>query len=220
VTELPSASTTVLTADRPWEEGHVGAPAVFAIGDTLVMFYAGGTGIGRADSVDGGLTWTKWPAPVLTDATSPGAAYDGTTWLLAYVDGNGEIRLARSTDGHEFTRDPAPIVTPRAADPSAFDHLAVAAPSLAWLVEGTGRGHWAMWYAGVKKAPPVGDPPLYAVGYAASWDGVTWSRLAGNRPVAAAPAGEPAAVVDGNHGVMVFTAVNGRRRAVGLAITR
>ena len=183
------------------------------------MFYAGGTGIGRADSTDGGRTWTKWPAPILTDATSPGLAYDGATWLLAFVDGSGGIGLARSTDGHAFERAAAPIVVPRADDPKAFDHAAVAAPALGWIEEGTGRGHWALWYAGLKKLPVGTDAPLYAIGYAASWDGASWSLLAGNRPVTAAPASDPAVLLQGNHGVMAFAAVNGRRRAIGLAVT-
>jgi len=219
IDQLPDAAVEVLVADRTWEEGHVGAPAIVAEGDTLVMFYAGGTGIGRADSTDGGLTWTKWPAPILTDATSPGLAYDGATWLLAFVDGSGGIGLARSTDGHEFTRTAAPIVVPRADDVKAFDHAAVAAPALGWIEEGTGRGHWALWYAGLKKLPVGTDAPLYAIGYAASWDGASWSLLAGNRPVTAAPAGDPAVLLEGNHGVMAFAAVNGRRSAIGLAVT-
>ena len=56
------------------------------------MAYSAGTSIGRADSTDGGVTWTKWPAPILTNATSPGLAYDGATWVLAFVDPTGAIR--------------------------------------------------------------------------------------------------------------------------------
>jgi hypothetical protein len=43
--------------------------------------------------------------------------------------------------------------------------------------------------------------------------------LPGNRPIAAAPATEPTVLLDDNHGVMAFAAVNGRRSAIGLAIT-
>lgn len=219
LTELPTPFASVVEPDLSWEEGHVGAPALIADGGTLVMFYAGGAGIGRADSTDGGVTWTKWPAPILTNATSPGAAYDGANWLLAFVDASGAIGVARSTDGHDFVRDPDPIMTARVDDPDAFDHVGVAAPALAWLVEGTGRGHWALWYAGLEKSPAAGDNPLYAIGYAASWDGATWSRLPGNRPVAAAPAADPSVVISGNHGLMAFAAFNGRRSAIGLATT-
>ncbi|MEZ4398679.1 MAG: hypothetical protein R3B06_01575 [Kofleriaceae bacterium] len=223
--ELPAAGQLVtplepvLEADRPWEEGHVGDPAIVVTSDRLVMFYTGGTGVGRADSTDGGRTWTKWPAPVITDARSPGAAYDGATWLVAFVDGAGAIGLARSPDGHDFVRDPDPLLTARADAPGAFDHAAVTQPALAWLVEGTGRGHWALWYAGLAQPPAAGDAPAYAVGYAASWDGQQWDRLAGDRPVVAAPADAPAVFLDGNHGVMAFGAINGRRPAIALAIT-
>lgn len=219
IDQLPDAAVEVLAADQPWEQGHVGAPAIVADGATLVMFYAGGTGIGRADSTDGGRTWTKAAGPVLTDATSPGVAYDGATWLVAFVDGSGAIGIARSTDGQTFERAAAPIVTPRADDPKAFDHAGVAAPALGWIEEGTGRGHWALWYAGLKKLPAGTDAPLYAIGYAASWDGASWSLLAGNRPITAAPASAPAVLLQGNHGVMAFEAVNGRRSAIGLAVT-
>ena len=75
----------------------------------------------------------------------------------------------------------APILTARADDPDAFDHALVGAPSLAWLVEGTGRGHFALWYAGAPEVPRGEDRPEWAIGYAASWDGATWSRLDGNR---------------------------------------
>ena len=217
---LPDAPVEVLTADLSWEEGHVGAPAVVDTGDTLVMFYAGGTGVGRADSHDGGRTWTKWPAPLLTNAASPGVAYDGSTWLVAFVDPAGAIRIARSPDGHDFEVAPEPIVTARAADAKAFDHAAVGGPALAWLDEGTGRGHWALWYAGLKKVPAGTDDPVWAIGYAASWDGASWSLLAGNRPVAAGPSAAPAVLMQGNHGTLAFQAVNGRRSAIGLATTR
>ena len=220
VRELPTPFVEVMIADRTWEEGRVGAPAFIREGETLVMFYAAGVdSVGRADSIDGGLTWTKWPAPLLTGITSPAIGYDGATWLLAFVDATGAIGLARSVDGHDFTRDAAPILAPRTDDVKAFDHVGVAAPALAWLVEGTGRGHWALWYAGIEESPAEGERPLYAIGYAASWDGVSWSRLPGNRPIAAAPASEPAVVLDGNHGVMAYTAPSGRRQAIGLAVT-
>lgn len=218
--ELPTPFVEVLTADRTWEEGHVGAPSMIREGDTLVMFYAAGVdSVGRADSIDGGLTWTKWPSPVLTGVRSPAIGYDGGTWLLAFVDETGAIGLARSDDGHEFTRAAAPILAARTDDDKAFDHAGVAAPELAWIEQGTGRGHWALWYAGLEEPPAEGERPLYAVGYAASWDGASWSRLAGNRPIASAPAGEPSVALDGNHGVMAYTAPSGRRQAIGLAVT-
>lgn len=216
----PPTLTQVLAADQPWEGAGIGAPAIVDTGDRLVMFYAGAGGIGRAESTDRGRSWTKSAGPILVDATSPGAAFDGTRWLLAFVDPTGAIGLATSADGLTFTPADAPILAPRADDPDAFDHALVGAPSLAWLVEGTGRGHFALWYAGAAEPPRGEDPPEWAVGYAASRDGTTWVRLAGNRPVASAPAGAPAVVFDGNRGLMLFSARNGRRDAVGIATTR
>lgn len=215
-----------LTADLPWEDGHVGGPAIVALPDRLVMFYAGGDDIGRAESTDGGRSWTKRAAPVLTGATSPGAGFDGETWLLAFT-APGEpmaaaaagIMLARSTDGVTFTRDPEPIVTPRGGAPKVYDAAATTAPALGWIVEGTGRGHWALWYAGLGRFPAVGDAPSFAIGYAGSWDGSAWQRAAGDRPIVAAPAGAPSVVLVGNHGVMAYDALNGRRSGVGLAAT-
>ena len=218
--EEPSLSR-VLAADLPWEAGHVGAPAIIDDGERLIMFYAGGTAIGRAESTDGGATWTKRAEPILTDAISPGIGFDGARWVLAFLDPtDGTIGVAHSTDGVAFTRAPEPILAPRADDVDAFDHLAVDAPAVAWLVEGTGRGHFALWYAGVETPPRMGALPTYAVGYAASWDGITWSRLAGNRPITAAPAGAPTAILDGNHGVLAFTAANGLRQSIGIALSR
>ena len=216
-----------VTADRPWEDGHVGGPAIVALPDRLVMFYAGGDDIGRAESTDGGRTWIKRAEPVLTEATSPGAAFDGSEWLIAFTlpgdpiaSAAAGIGLARSTDGVTFTRDPAPILLPRtAAAPKVFDRTAIVAPSLAWIVEGTGRGHWALWYAGLARFPAVGDAPSFAIGYAGSFDGVAWQRINGDRPLVFAPAGAPAVVVDDNHAVMAYEAPNGRRFGVGLAAT-
>ena len=128
--------------------------------------------------------------------------------------------LARSLDGVTFTRDPAPIVTPRSdGAPKQFDRFATGAPSLGWIVESTGRGHWALWYAGLARFPADGDAPSFAIGYAGSFDSVTWARIAGDRPIVSAPAGAPAVVVDGNHAVMAYDAPSGRRFGVGLAAT-
>jgi hypothetical protein len=211
----------VLVADRTWEEGRVGAPAIVAEGDTLVMFYAGGDRDRprRLDRRRPDLDQVAGAGPDRRDLA--GVAYDGATWLLAFVDGRRRDRpgpLRRRPRVHPAA---APILTARADDPDAFDHAAVArrrwpgssrAPAAA-----TGR----CGTPALRKPPARTDAPLYAIGYAASWDGASWSPLAGNRPVAAAPAGDPAVLLDGNHGVMAFAAVNGRSQvAIGLAITR
>ena len=208
-----------LAAELTWEGDRVGAPAIVALDDRLVMFYAGGDDIGRAESTDGGRTWSKRAEPVLRNATSPGIAFDGSAWVLAFVDGRG-IGVAHSTDGVTFTPDPDPVITARTdSGPKVFDHTLVTSPSVAWLVEGTGRGHWVMWYAGLARLPASGEAPTFAIGYAGSFDGHDWQRISGERPIVAAPAGAPAVVVEGNHAVMAYDALNGRRFGVGLAAT-
>ncbi|MBZ0271050.1 hypothetical protein K8I61_03370 [bacterium] len=56
----------VLIADRPWEDGFVGAPAIIWDAGTWTMWYAAGIGggIARAQSGDG-IHWSKSEAPVL-----------------------------------------------------------------------------------------------------------------------------------------------------------
>ncbi len=212
----------VLVAALPWEEGHVAAPAIVRLADRLVMFYEGGLAapaIGRAESVDGGLTWTRAAAPVITGARSPGVGFDGTTWILAFVrpDAPG-IWLARSTDGAAFAIDAAPVLTARPEVSRGFDAAEVTTPAVRWLVESSGRGHWGLWYAGLAVAPAPDDAPRYAVGFAASFDAVAWQRPAGGRPVLTAPAGAPAVIVDGAEAILLFDALNGRRPSVGVAI--
>lgn len=221
-TQLPDEPLApVLTATRAWEQDHVAAPSVLDSGDDhLVMFYEGGLAdpqIGRADSTDGGRTWTKADIPVLQDATLASVAYNGELWLAAYVSPSSPgIWLARSLDGMTFTADFGPILEPTGVTDS-FEKVAISSPHLAWLVESTGRGHWALWYGGLEVVPDPGDAPRYAIGYAASFDGMEWDRLGGGRPVLAAPAGSPAVLVNGPRATLLFHAANGRRLAVGVA---
>lgn len=226
LTQLPDEPLApVLVADLPWEEGRVAAPAIVVLPDRWVMFYEGGLAapqLGRAESTDGGRTWVKSPAPVLADARAPGAAFDGTDTLLAFTRGTTAaptpgIWLARSADGLTFAADPEPLIVPSGAVDS-FERVAVDSPSLAWLVETTGRGHWALWYGGLEEVPDEGDAPRYAVGYLASFDGIAWSRLAGGRPVLAVPAGAPVVVVDRTRATMLFQANDGQRPAIGIAL--
>jgi hypothetical protein len=219
-TQLPDEPIApVLTADQAWEEGHVAAPSIVDLGgDHYLMFYEGGLAtpaLGRAESTDAGRTWTKATAAFLTDAALPSVATDGAVWLAAFVR-SGSIWLARSDDGETWVADTAPTLEPTGIADS-FEKTAVASPHLAWLVESTGRGHWALWYGGLEDPPDPGDAPRYAIGYAASFDGMAWGRLAGGRPVLAAPAGAPAVLVDGPRATLLFDAVNGRRLAVGVA---
>jgi len=219
--ELPDEpAVAVLTASEPWEEGHVAAPALVESNGQLIMFYEGGLAapaIGVAFSNDGGLTWQKEAAPILTDAREPAAAFDGTTWLLAFTrPGQPGIWLGRLDGAGGVTVDDTPILLPTGAEDS-FERVEVGAPVLAWLVESTGRGHFALWYQGLEELPDQGDAPRHAIGYAASFDGLAWARPAGGRPVLAAPAGAPAVLVDGTRATLLFQAPDGLRPAVGIA---
>lgn len=222
----PEPLTLALAADQPWEQGRVAAPALLAdpADDRhLIMFYEGGLAdpaIGRADSNDGGATWHKHDGPVLAAARSPGAAWDGATWLLAVERPAAPgIWLAHASDGVGFTLDAAPTFTARATVAGAFDAVAVGQPSLAWIEESTGRGLWLMWFAGTDMPPPVdGTPPRFAIGYAASFDGVDWRRLAGVRAILGDPAGAPTVVLgDGGPDYLLYGAPRSRRRAIGIA---
>lgn len=227
LTEVPDEPLApVLVADQPWEEGRVTGPAIVVLSDRWVMFYEGGPveapSIGRAESTDDGRTWVKSTGAVMLGGGAPGAAFDGETWLVAFRGGDAArlesvIVLARSTDGVTFERDPGPLLGPTGIVDS-FERVGVTSPSLAWLVEPTGRGHWAMWYGGLEEVPDEGDAPRYAVGYLASFDGLDWSGLAGGRPVLAAPAGAPVVVVDGVRATMLFQANDGQRPAIGIAL--
>lgn len=220
--QLPDESpAAVLLADQPWEEGHVGAPAIVELGDRLVMFYEGGLAtpqLGRAESTDGGHTWQKSAAPILGDARGPGAAFDGSGWIIAFTRATAPgIWLARSADGTSFVPDDAPVLEASGIEGS-FERIEVADPALGWVVESSGRGHWALWYGGLEEVPDDGDAPRYAVGYAASFDGMAWSRLAGGRPVLAAPAGAPSVLVEGTEATLLYQANDGLRPALGIAL--
>ncbi len=225
--ELPDEpAVPVLTASEPWEEGHVAAPALFEQNGQVIMFYEGGLaapGIGVAFSSDGGRTWEKQAGPLVPDAREPAVAFKddldggGTTLLLAFTrPGQPGIWLGRAFNNAPLVVDDTPILLPTGVEDS-FERVEVGAPFLAWLVESSGRGHFALWYQGLEELPDEGDAPRHAVGYAASFDGVAWDRPAGGRPVLAAPAGAPAVLVDGVRATMLFQAPDGLRPAVGIA---
>lgn len=222
--ELPDEpAVPVLTASEAWEEGHVAAPALLAVGGQLIMFYEGGLSapaIGLAISNDDGRTWDKQAAPILADAREPAVASDGTTTLLAFTrPGQPGVWLGRLDGAGGVTVDDTPILLPTGVDGS-FERVEVGAPFLAWLVEPSGRGHFALWYQGLEEVPDMGDAPRHAIGYAASFDGLAWDRPTGGRPVLAAPAGAPAVLVEGprsTEATLLFQAPDGLRPAVGIA---
>ena len=219
----PSILQPALIADQAWEQGRVSAPTLITDGDHLTMFYEGGLAdpaIGRADSLDDGRTWQKHGAPVLTAARSPGVAWDGAHWLLAVErPAAAGLWLARSDDGVAFTLDATPVFTARTTVTGAFDSVAIREPSLTWSQPSTGRGLWAMWFAGTDMPMPTDDNPWrFAIGYAASFDGVSWQRLAGTRAILGDPAGAPTVVLGaGGPDFLLYGARDSRRRAIGIA---
>lgn len=219
VLELPDVGPEAsMAATEPWEQGQVRAPSVIDVGDRLVMYFQGGVSdpaIGRAESTDGGATWTKDPAnPVLVGATDPAAAEAPGQILLYFTrPGVAGIFRAVSTDGASFAADPVPVLSPR-ADPDAFDVGGVAEPFV--LVEPTPAGavHFAMFYTGAD----AGD---VAIGYAGSFDGVVWQRFNGVEPIL--PAGGPtehgpAAVVYADRALLFYDQLGLGRQRIGVAL--
>lgn len=94
------------------------------------------------------------------------------------VAGVPVIRRATSVDRMAWTVDDAPALA-AAADPAAWDHVAVAAPSVAVDPDAPAARRYLMAYAGAAGAfPHAGfDVPAFAIGVAFSADGVTFARV-------------------------------------------
>ena len=214
--ELPTTPMLVLAASEPWEEGLVGSPSVMPDPDGgLVMFYQGGVAmpsIGRAVSTDG-LSWTKDPDPVLVGALGPSVVFAyGETWLFATRP--NETGIWRAVDaGSGFAFDAAPIIEPRPASRDAFDRLTVADP-FALAVPTLGpetRIH--LWFSGSTDEPA----DAVAVGYASSFDGITWERFGGEKPMLKADAAQPTVLLDASGGLMLYRASVASRFALNAA---
>jgi hypothetical protein len=169
----------VLAADQDWEQGRVAAPSVVEDGDLLRLYYEGGVGIraiGVATSTDGGATFTKDPQnPVLEAAGKPAATLAGDEVLLYAEElarGGGTILLAVSADGVDFG-SPRVVLTPGPA--GTFDADAVRDP-FAVARRSDGRTHVGLFYVGESTR---GGETLAALGFAGSFDGVTFERFAG-----------------------------------------
>jgi hypothetical protein len=202
--QLPSDPVVVLSATEAWEEGVVSAPSVIADpAGGLVMYYEGGVtlpSVGRAVSSDG-ITWQKDPLPVLPGASSPSTVFVyGETWLFATRP--TEIGIWRAVDaGTGFVFDAAPVVAPRPEELDAFDKLAVSDPfALAVPTLDDDRTRIHLWFAGTTDDPT----PAVTVGYAASFDGVTWPRFGGLNPMITADATAPTIVLEASSGLMLF----------------
>jgi len=193
--------------DWEWEDGRVTNPAVIEVNGNLEMFYEAGTDapvIGRAVSLDGGVTWEREAEPVLAGAASPTVAYvDGGYVMFVTRPDEPGLWRAESENGTAFAFADAPSIVPRPGVVDAFDTRTVGDPHVLVETSDAGRQHWGLWFTGTAEAPDAGPAPT-AVGYAGSFDGVAWERFGGVDPVLVAPAGQPCVLLEGGDGLMLF----------------
>jgi len=184
----------VLTQGEPgaWDRWFwFPSPAVMYDGSEFHMWYAG-TASTSGDLIQGGYAtspdgsaWTKYEGNPVLDVGPPGSwddvqvrpgavILDGGTFKMWYTGHNGStgvIGYAESSDGIHWTKHPEPVLGEQSY-PGAWDSQA-ADP---WVIfDGT---LYHMWYSG-------GSPPDWAIGYAFSTDGISWSRHRGNPVVTA-----------------------------------
>jgi hypothetical protein len=178
-------AVAIFHAEQPWEGGFVRSPDVRAIDAThFVMAYASGGGIGIATSSDG-MTFTHASAPAIPgdpmDGGSDGPAEPSIArdssgqWFMVFRRGDA-LFIARASDASgAWTVAPAPILVPTADAPldaaAGFDALGLSDPALSILVTPSGRTLYAVFYTA------TGAAPRTAIGAAASYDAMQWSRV-------------------------------------------
>jgi hypothetical protein len=199
---LPSDPVQTLAASEAWEDGAVRAPAVVtdgADGERLVMFYQGrGAGIGRAESTDGGDTWSK-RGRVLEDGASPAALRVRDRWFLYFTrPGQLGIFAATSDDDGESWAEIAGAVLPAGGSPDAAGGETAA-----------GEVKIDLFFE------DVGASGIAAIGIAGSTDGLVFSRKPGAVLPAAAPGERTPGVLFGTTRALLFFA---EERAGRLAI--
>jgi len=197
-----------LAASEPWEADFVGEPSVLDLGGGhLVLYYRGGPAdapsIGRADSMDDGASWQKSAQNPLLDGASPAGALlaDGTA--LYFVDPAAPgIHAATSADGVAFDRLPEPVIEPRPELTDAFDTRAVFDPYalVTATLDDSEPVHVGLFFTGTRRGADPGTL-LDAIGYAGSYDGITFTRFFGAEPVL-----EPGPPSEGGAGVISVAA--------------
>jgi len=166
-----------------WDADYTVSPKVVYDGSTFRMWYDGGlagaTSIGYATSNDG-ITWTKYPNPVLTpgepgtwDASQVGlgsVVWNGTLFFMWYRANNavtfpnGAVGLATSMDGINWIKYSSnPVLRPTEAD-----QRYIASP---FVVRYSLTNAYYMWYTGRS----ISDPESRIL-YATSFDGVNWFK--------------------------------------------
>lgn len=237
VTDLPDRGPALaLAADAAWEEGSVSQPSVIDLGGGhLALYYQGGTadpGIGRADSTDGGETWTKHPEnPLIPGAEQPGAALlpDGSVvvyFARAVSPTATAIFVARSSDGVGFEVNAKPVVAPRPDTAGAFDSLAVGDP-FALVTPTLDPGgeqpiQIGLFFTGTGPDPDDPGMPHTAIGYAGSYGGQAFDRFFGPDPVldgGPTSTAAPAVLSTPVSGTMLFVEPKQGRLAIAVAVT-
>ncbi len=227
ITQLPDLGPAVaLSASEPWEQDDVRDPAVVELPDgRLVMFYQGGVdapGIGRAESTDGGATWEKHPGnPVVSPATSPGAAFLDDHFTLAFtMPGEPGIVVADGgEDGDDFADSRLAVAASETKD--AFDELLVGQPSLVAEHSESGRSVYGMFYVGERAGGSEPSGTVSAIGFAGSFDGQVWELPASGEPILdGAVPGErgPSAVIGATSATLFYSELRQNRGRIGVAV--
>jgi predicted GH43/DUF377 family glycosyl hydrolase len=177
-----------------WDSVYVYAPTVIFNGGSYQMWFAGYNGtnvrIGYATSPNG-ISWNKYAGNPVFDIGNPGSwddtfvgsphvIFDGSIYRMWYDGSNGtggRIGYATSPDGINWTRSVLnPIVDPGLTN--SWDEAGVGAPSV--VMENSG---FRMWYTGSNGTNKL------MTGYAASQDGLNWTKSESNPVLLLGPSG-------------------------------
>lgn len=230
------AGEPVLSPELDWEEGWITAPEVLRHGGVFYLWYVGGrtrTALGLATSSDG-RTFTREPAPVLEVAadqriTAASVVRLGGRFTLFYgvATPNGEddppptvIHRADSLDGIDWTARGQVLgggercANDRGDEIRCWDQTYVDAPAARVAVTPTGRTLVDLWYTG-------GITGNSGIGFAASFDGLRFSRFRHN-PVLGdgSPERSPTVVDRGAEVLMYYADRVDDRSAIALAVHR
>jgi predicted GH43/DUF377 family glycosyl hydrolase len=232
-----------------WDSRWLDTPAIAHGPDGYRLYYYGDSqsvaysAIGVASSPDG-INWTKDPSnPVLEKGEltgfdgfwieSPAVLYDSVSnlyemWYTGVGYGPGlpsglgiSIGRATSEDGVSWIKDSLHNPVLDISPPGSWDDGWVAVPA----VRKTG-GLYRMWYIGSSIADYAADSTLDTarVGYAISWDGITWFKYGGNPvlstfdpPVDTGGPWAPDVIFDGSAYQMLYEAADGINLATAYA---